>query len=161
MPTTDPDTEFQLVMVNAGKTYIGTRLVQVWVANTQSAQSVGPAIQPPSVGPILVLTYTNHALDQFLLDLVQKCSFEPGIGGLVRIGSQSKAEALQPYNLFDLAKNTSSQLRRHTAGVALRYVSALPESDTKLPKMHFVTATQKALMVISSRLANMSALLRR
>ena len=93
--------------------------MQVLVANTQPGQSRGPNAGLPCVGPILVLTYTNHALDQFLLDLVRKCSFEPGIGGLVRIGGNSKAEALQPFNLFDLAKNTSSHLRRQTAAIAL------------------------------------------
>ncbi len=67
----------------AGKTYIGTRLVQVLVNNTQPS---GFSFSKAMVGPILVLTYTNHALDQFLEDLI-----EHGIESIVRMGGNSKS----------------------------------------------------------------------
>ena len=45
-------------------------------------------------GPILVICYTNHALDQFLSGIA---AFSDA--GVVRIGSRSKAEDLARFNL--------------------------------------------------------------
>ncbi|KAK9822561.1 hypothetical protein WJX74_004715 [Apatococcus lobatus] len=90
-----------------GKTYIGTRLVQVLTANTRPKPRVNEPEDKPAVGPILVLTYTNHALDQFLLDLIKH-----GIKGIVRVGGNSKSEALQPFNLHELSKGSGSAAGR-------------------------------------------------
>ena len=116
----------------AGKSYIGTRLVQVLTANTQprldmySEQPMGLLEQASLqqahkavVGPMLVLTYTNHALDQFLLDLLKH-----GIKGIVRVGGNSKTEVLQPYNLHELTKgagSTGSPAGRRLAREAHQY----------------------------------------
>lgn len=76
---------------NAGKTYIGVQLVRLLLANTRSSSSHSgpevisstiPASLRPEIGPILVLCYTNHALDAFLLDLVE-CGIDEGI---IRVG---------------------------------------------------------------------------
>lgn len=77
---------------NAGKTYIGVQLVCTLLANTRNsladrkaADIVGssvPLSKRPDIGPILVLCYTNHALDSFLLDLVH-CGIDEGI---IRVG---------------------------------------------------------------------------
>jgi hypothetical protein len=64
-----------------GKSYIGVALVEVLLASN-------------APGPILVIAYTNHALDNFLVDLIDK-----GIKNLVRIGSRSKKDELEGYNL--------------------------------------------------------------
>lgn len=83
-------------MARAGKTYIGVQLVRLLLANTRSGrciedfaslkrdllQSSIPPSQRPEVGPILVLCFTNHALDAFLLDLVN-CGITEGI---IRVG---------------------------------------------------------------------------
>jgi hypothetical protein len=62
----------------AGKTYVGVQLVVALLANTQT----GPfdnlhlvlddllGADKPAVGPLLVVCYTNHALDAFLEDLL-------------------------------------------------------------------------------------------
>lgn len=50
-----------------------------------------------NVYPILVVCYTNHALDQFLCHLLNS-----NITEIVRIGSQSKEARLEPYNLSKL-----------------------------------------------------------
>merc|ERR1712130_186476 len=49
-------------------------------------------------GPIMILTYKNHALDQFLIGCL---SFTKAI---VRVGSRSKSEVLENYNLKALSK---------------------------------------------------------
>lgn len=69
-----------------GKTYLGLRIVETLLKNRNSW------MDEESV-PILIICYTNHALDQFLegiLRFTQK---------VVRIGGQSKCEALESYSL--------------------------------------------------------------
>ena len=53
---------------------------------------------------ILCVCYTNHALDQFLESLLDK-----GITSIIRIGSRSKSQRLEPYNLFSVLRNTGNQ----------------------------------------------------
>ena len=54
----------------------------------------------PSVGtpPILVLSYKNHAIDEFLSDLVEAEPRGKFINKLIRIGGQCKDLRLQPYS---------------------------------------------------------------
>lgn len=52
------------------------------------------------IGPIIVVTYTNHALDQLLEHL-----HHAGVDQIVRIGSKSKSEVLQDCNLRSIARN--------------------------------------------------------
>lgn len=47
----------------------------------------------PKRSPILVICYTNHALDQFLEGIIPFCD------SLVRIGGKSQNESLQAFNL--------------------------------------------------------------
>lgn len=52
----------------------------------------------PAVGPVLVVCYTNHALDSFLEDML-----DAGIKDIVRVGSPSKiSERLKPYSLQEI-----------------------------------------------------------
>ncbi|ORY02657.1 hypothetical protein BCR34DRAFT_521231 [Clohesyomyces aquaticus] len=67
-----------------GKSYTGVGLVRVMLSNRTKAE----------LGPILVVTYTNHALDQFLEHLL-----DSGVDRVVRMGSRSKCERLQDLNL--------------------------------------------------------------
>lgn len=87
-----------------GKTYVGVQLVRVLLANTSAAHHTSrqemqlssiPVSLRPEIGPILVLCYTNHALDSFLLDLVHAGITE----GIVRVGRRSSCAELEPYNL--------------------------------------------------------------
>ncbi|KAG0209060.1 hypothetical protein BGX28_000160 [Mortierella sp. GBA30] len=67
-----------------GKTKIGVDLMRVLLHNR--------AVMRP--GPIICICYTNHALDQFLEHLLDE-----GITSISRIGSRSKSEKLDNYNL--------------------------------------------------------------
>ncbi|KAL2168166.1 hypothetical protein VTG60DRAFT_334 [Thermothelomyces hinnuleus] len=67
-----------------GKSYVGVQLVRVLLDHKHEA----------NLGPILVICYTNHALDQFLKHLL-----DVGIHKIIRIGGQSRAEELEGKNL--------------------------------------------------------------
>ncbi|XP_067324423.1 NFX1-type zinc finger-containing protein 1 [Anolis sagrei] len=72
-----------------GKTYVGLKIVRALLANraTDRTQS----------SPILVVCYTNHALDQFLegIHTFQK-------QGIVRVGGRSSSEVLKEFTLREL-----------------------------------------------------------
>ncbi|KAH9084293.1 hypothetical protein LEN26_001090 [Aphanomyces euteiches] len=76
-----------------GKSYVGARIVQ------------GILSQPVSFGPILVVCYTNHALDQFLEGLIED-KIVP-LSSIVRIGGRSKSDILAPCTLHELRKKRS------------------------------------------------------
>jgi hypothetical protein len=70
--------------------------------------------------PILVICYTNHALDQFLEGLLQ---FEDNI---VRIGGQSKSDALKERNLRKLmfeSGKTGKQYNRRMKDIRIQLES--------------------------------------
>ncbi|KAF9696125.1 hypothetical protein EKO04_005861 [Ascochyta lentis] len=73
-----------------GKSYIGLQVMRILLAIKKSA----------SLGPIIVVCYTNHALDQFLEHLIKI-----GITKIIRVGGQSKSELLDGHNLRDIAKS--------------------------------------------------------
>lgn len=53
-----------------GKTYVGSHAVKILLQNKQYY-----------TGPILVVCYTNHALDQFLESFIEDCK----AGDLIRV----------------------------------------------------------------------------
>ncbi|XP_076264518.1 NFX1-type zinc finger-containing protein 1-like isoform X2 [Rhynchophorus ferrugineus] len=69
-----------------GKTYIGLKIVQALLSVSKLWFDEGP---------ILIVCYTNHALDQFLEHLLKYTH------SILRVGGQSKSERLQQYNLVN------------------------------------------------------------
>jgi hypothetical protein len=67
-----------------GKSYTGVALMKVLLANKAAA----------GLGPILVVTFTNHALDGPL-----EHALDAGVKQVIRIGSKSKSERLADLNL--------------------------------------------------------------
>ncbi|KAK4204580.1 putative zinc-finger and helicase domain-containing protein [Triangularia verruculosa] len=67
-----------------GKSYVGVQLLRVLLSHKRSAD----------LGPIVVICYTNRALDQFLKHLL-----DVGIDSIIRIGGQSQSEELADKNL--------------------------------------------------------------
>lgn len=84
-----------------GKTYLGLRIVETLLKNR------GSWIDHQRV-PILVICYTNHALDQFLEGILQFTKM------IVRIGGQSKCDALKPFSLLAWKKNQNRESNRET-----------------------------------------------
>jgi len=74
-----------------GKTYIGIKIVQM-LLNMQCKPS----------SPILVITYKNHALDEFMKEITK---ITPS--GVARVGGRSLEPELDSYSLNTLAKNIS------------------------------------------------------
>lgn len=79
-----------------GKTYLGLRIVQTLLQNKKFWFD-GKNFSERS--PILVVCYTNHALDQFLEGILKFTR------RIVRIGGQSKCPVLEPYSLMARKKN--------------------------------------------------------
>ncbi|NXG55458.1 ZNFX1 protein, partial [Hemiprocne comata] len=82
-----------------GKTYVGLKIVQALLTNKHVWQSV---VQK---SPILIVCYTNHALDQFLegIHTFQK-------HGMVRVGGRSNSEVLKQFTLRELRKKSQFRL---------------------------------------------------
>ena len=98
-----------------GKTFIGVLLAQILLSTPTPVQ-------------ILCVTYTNHALDDFLEDLL-----DAGITDIVRLGGRSKNDRLSQYNLREQASSgkvpfTREQTRRYAQ---LRGIIEEAEKDVK------------------------------
>ncbi|GAM37931.1 hypothetical protein TCE0_033r08269 [Talaromyces pinophilus] len=76
-----------------GKSYTGVALIKVLLANKGRGKK--------RLGPIICVTYTNHALDQLLESLLHMGVTKQ----IVRMGGQSKSEILKPYNLHGLSRD--------------------------------------------------------
>ena len=79
-----------------GKTFIGLVIIRTILAMEQRPK-----------GPILVLTYKNHALDEFLKELLQ---YFPG--EVVRVGGRSKDDDLANCNLKEVKSKIQQQKER-------------------------------------------------
>ncbi|XP_076365925.1 NFX1-type zinc finger-containing protein 1-like [Tachypleus tridentatus] len=73
-----------------GKSFVGIKLVQL-ILSCKAKPS----------GPILVLTYKNHILDEFLKDLIIN-----GIDNIVRVGGRSDEKELHNVNLNEVRKSS-------------------------------------------------------
>ncbi|ESL07110.1 hypothetical protein TRSC58_05207 [Trypanosoma rangeli SC58] len=128
-----------------GKSFIGCRVVEVYIRYKQLVAS-GDILRSidvdqlrsttaeemlPKVGPIVIITYKNHALDEFLTDLLRSGLWDderPRImqqliggssGGLselfprgkrvVRIGGRSRESMLDAYNLGTLLRTKTDK----------------------------------------------------
>ncbi|KFY08522.1 hypothetical protein V492_06159 [Pseudogymnoascus sp. VKM F-4246] len=72
-----------------GKSYTGEALIKTLLKNRKAA----------TLGPIICVCYTNHALDQLLEHLVNG-----GVEQVIRLGSRSKSEVLQNLTIRHVAK---------------------------------------------------------
>ena len=84
-----------------GKTYIGLKIVQALLQNRH-------VWDPNKNSPILVVCYTNHALDQFLGEIL-KCKIAGNTPNVVRIGGRCKDEKIKECALANLVKTMRSQ----------------------------------------------------
>ncbi|VVD05883.1 unnamed protein product [Leptidea sinapis] len=75
-----------------GKTFIGVKIASTILKNLSLEGT-----------PMLIICYTNHALDQFLEGILSTTT------SLVRLGSQSKSKILEPYSLSNLRSKVKSK----------------------------------------------------
>ena len=120
-----------------GKSFIGARLVEVYVrykqqlstgdffavADVDALPSTRIDSIVPKLGPVVIITYKNHALDEFLLDLLHanmwdeeatrmgltadggstvRPEYFPRGRRIVRVGAMSREPELEPYNLVTM-----------------------------------------------------------
>ena len=82
----------------------------------------------PEVGsrPILVVCYTNHALDQFLEGILEFCPT-----GIVRVGSRCKNPSLETFNLKNIRKErtTAPYIRDNIRACAQELASLMESID--------------------------------
>lgn len=106
-----------------GKTYVGLKIVQalltnepVWQINLQQF-------------PILVVCYTNHALDQFL-EGIYKCQKT----SIVRVGGRSNSEILKQFTLRELRNKREFRrnLPMHLRRAYMSIVTQMKESEQEL-----------------------------
>ncbi|KAL0023688.1 hypothetical protein WJX79_001943 [Trebouxia sp. C0005] len=104
-----------------GKTYVGIQAVKTLLANTSgNAKGLDPgtrqvddvphAADPqsyPCVGPVLIVCFTNHALDQFLEGLLAA-----GLTDMVRVGGRSKSDVLLQYNIHELVRDKATPAQK-------------------------------------------------
>ncbi|KAL3914202.1 MAG: hypothetical protein SGILL_006195 [Bacillariaceae sp.] len=76
-----------------GKTFLGVLLARSILATTSEQ--------------ILIVCFTNHALDDLLEDFI-----DAGITSIVRLGGRSKNERLAEYNLIEKTKNGKAEFNR-------------------------------------------------
>ena len=89
-------TEFSVIQgpPGTGKTYVGTKIVRCLLDNRQHWD-------PENISPMLMVCYTNHALDQFLEKVLE---FLPP-KKIIRVGGRSKSEQLKECNLKAFTRN--------------------------------------------------------
>ena len=83
-------TEFSVIQgpPGTGKTYVGTKIVRCLLDNRQQWD-------PENTSPMLMVCYTNHALDQFLEKVLE---FLPP-KRIIRVGGRCKSKKLEECNL--------------------------------------------------------------
>ncbi|KAF3289333.1 hypothetical protein TWF970_003113 [Orbilia oligospora] len=96
-----------------GKSYVGVKMVAALLANKARL----------SLGPILCICYTNHALDQFLNELLKL-----GITNIARIGSPSPLPHIESL-AFDNYKKSCPKVQIRGFG---REIGATKEKMTRL-----------------------------
>ena len=94
-----------------GKTYLGLKILKMLLHNSQAWND------PAQRRPLLVVCYTNHALDQFLEGLL--AFFQ---GKLVRVGGRSKSDLLKEKTLsnYRMRARSNRQLPMETHEAKVR-----------------------------------------
>ncbi|OWF52812.1 NFX1-type zinc finger-containing protein 1 [Mizuhopecten yessoensis] len=89
-----------------GKTVIALNILEMML-NNQNVWS------KEIIGPIILLSYTNHALDQFLEGITRMPIMKSArCTDIVRVGSRCKTESLDKYNLAHRRKERHTKIRK-------------------------------------------------
>ncbi|KAL1461903.1 hypothetical protein WDU94_013766 [Cyamophila willieti] len=89
-----------------GKTYLGLRIIETLLKNETIIEHLG--------APILLVCYTNHALDQFLEGILKFTN------SIIRVGSQTKSEIIKPYELKERRKHFMYDKGLNSAYITMR-----------------------------------------
>ena len=101
-----------------GKTFVGVQILKVLLENRKKAK----------LGPIVIVCYTNHALDQLLEHVLDS---RPGVN-ILRMGSQSKSERLNNLNLREAARKLGrTRAESHSVGQTMTALEDVSEQIEK------------------------------
>ena len=97
-------TEFSVIQgpPGTGKTYVGAKIARCLLENRKQWD-------PEKASPMLMVCYTNHALDQFLEKVL---AFNSERGAIIRVGGRSKSEHLEDCNLKVFTRNNRRHAKR-------------------------------------------------
>ena len=125
-------TEFSVIQgpPGTGKTYVGARIVRCLLENRR-------VWDPYFVSPMLMVCYTNHALDQFLEKVLE---FLPK-DEVIRVGGRCKSEDLEDCNL----KKFTYQHRLYDKRGELRYKMKENDEEMKTWKVKLAKADRQLL----------------
>ena len=110
-----------------GKTFIGVKLVELLLHNKNTWWNRAEERRRP----ILMICYTNHALDQFLEFCIDQCKLTRGV---VRVGGRSRSEKLESFKLSNIKRTlrTSGQIEANIHHQIKREQSKLVETKKAL-----------------------------
>ena len=83
-----------------GKTYVGVRIVEALLRNKANLNN--------KLGPILVVCFTNHALDQFL-EYIKRLNIDKEEPNVVRVGGRARSEQMRECSLQQQVKNMKAR----------------------------------------------------
>ena len=92
-----------------GKTYIGKKIVEALLVNKR-------LWDPASSSPVLVVCYTNHALDQFLEGIIEMLGCDPSDPynspyNIIRIGGRCSNEVVNKFGVRYFRNRSNSHIR--------------------------------------------------
>ena len=127
-----------------GKTYIGLKIVEALLKNRRFWD-------PSKSCPILVMCYTNHALDQFLEDIIDTecCGRKLEV---IRVGGRCKNEKVEAHNLSKMRRNAPGhygyELSREIGRLTEEMERCNPERVWQSLNRHFKRRTLLPLVVL-------------
>ncbi|KAJ7385060.1 NFX1-type zinc finger-containing protein 1 [Desmophyllum pertusum] len=126
-------TEFSVIQgpPGTGKTYVGAKIVRCWLENRTQWD-------PHKISPMLMVCYTNHALDQFLEKVLE---FLPK-REIIRVGGRCKSEQLEDCNL----KLFTKRYRRYNHRFSIQDKMKKNEGEIKACKAVLAKADNELLL---------------
>ena len=119
-----------------GKTFIGLRIANALLVNksiwhgrkalTENEKKIDRTKSTQSHSPILVVCYTNHALDQFLEGILKITD------NIARVGGRGKSESLERFNLKARKRLTKQSLHCRNLKNELKSIQAKIEDERKI-----------------------------
>ena len=126
-----------------GKTYVGAKIVQCLLNNRH-------IWDPQRTSPMLMVCYTNHALDQFLEKVLEFLK-----RGIIRVGGRSKSEQLEQFNLKLFVRHFRSGERREVYRKMESSVEVLKEKKKALRSLgNHILAFEDLEIVMDERLVD-------
>ena len=107
-----------------GKTFIGLKIVQLLLDNSHHWDA--------DKSPILIVCFTNHALDQFLEGIIDMCNLH--FGQLIRVGSRisSQNKMLREWSLSKMKRSLATRITPNYVKKARAKVYQIKHEITKL-----------------------------